>query len=113
MWPLSLGSFVYLPDAAGFPSEQGTYSATFGTGPGMRPMPGLRVSRPALLERPQSDCIFFDVCVDSVGSPVIPFRCGRVSSEASISARDASEPRHTEVPRGLGFSFAGTGGSVG
>jgi hypothetical protein len=32
------------PDAAGFPAEQGTYTATFGTGPGMRPMPGLRVS---------------------------------------------------------------------
>jgi len=42
--PYLLEAMLTFPDAAGFPAEQGTYTATFGTGPGMRPMPGLRVS---------------------------------------------------------------------
>ena len=51
----------------------------------------------------RADCIFFDICVDSVGSPVIPGQDGRVASEASISARNASEPRGTAVCRGFVF----------
>src|SRR4029453_7747528 len=40
-------ALLTFPEAAGFPAEQGTYVATCRTGPGMRPMPGLRVSHPA------------------------------------------------------------------
>src|SRR5262245_23624874 len=57
--------------------------------------------------------VYFSMCVDSVGSAVIPCRCGRVSSEASISERDASKSRYTVVLQGLGFSCAGARGSVG
>jgi hypothetical protein len=48
MCPFSLGSFVDLPRCSRVSFGAGHITATFGTRPGMRPMPGLRVSHPAL-----------------------------------------------------------------
>jgi hypothetical protein len=67
-----LEALFTFPDAAGFPAEQGTYSATFGTGPGMRPMPGLRVSHRTLDYRRkacqvQRSCL--GSCVESSSEP--------------------------------------------
>ena len=81
-------ALLTFPDVTEFPAEQGTYSATVRTGPGMRPMPGRRVSRPSFLEGPQSGRSIVDVFVVSVGSPVGPSRPSRGSSAASISAHD-------------------------
>src|SRR5215471_7805229 len=46
-------ALLTFPDVTEFPAEQDTYSATCRTGPGMRPMPGRRVSRPSFLAGPQ------------------------------------------------------------
>src|SRR5262249_12629030 len=81
-------ALLTFPNVTGFLAAQDTYAATVRTGPGMRPMPGRRVSRPSFLEGPQSGRSIGDVFVVSVGSPVVPPRPRRVSSEASISARD-------------------------
>ena len=43
---ISTEALCTFPDVAGFPAEQGTQAATFKTGPGMRPILGLRVSSP-------------------------------------------------------------------
>src|SRR5262245_10845852 len=37
-------ALLTFPEAAGFPAEQGTYTATCRTGPGMRPIPSLRIT---------------------------------------------------------------------
>src|SRR5262249_12600837 len=69
LYPSSSRSSVDLP--SGVSCRKGYMTATFCKGPGMRPMPGLRASRPSFLESPQSGRYTGDVFVVSVSSPVV------------------------------------------